>query len=108
MPKAIPRGPEGTIWFGGEPDEVRLCLRVCGADLDPDEVSRVLGCQPSRSQRKGKPVLSPTGEVKRIAHTGSWLLHHPVGAEATIGDAIHDLMSGLPDDRSVWESLTSR
>jgi hypothetical protein len=108
MPKVIPQGPEGTIWIGGEPDEACLCLRVCGDDLDPDAVSRALGCPPSRSQRKGEPVRSSAGEVKRIARTGSWLLDHPVSDEATIGEAIHALLLSLPDDRSVWASLTSR
>jgi hypothetical protein len=108
MPKVIPQGPEGTIWFGGEPDEARLCLSVCGDDLDPDAVSRALGCQPSRSQRKGEPVLSSAGAVKRIARTGSWLLDHPISQEATVGEAIHTLLLGLTDDRSVWASLTSR
>jgi hypothetical protein len=108
MPKVIPQGPEGTIWFGGEPDEARLCLRVCGDDLDPDAVSRALGCQPSRSQRKGQPVLCSTGEVKRMARTSSWLLYHPISEEATVAEAIHALLLSLPDDRSVWASLTSR
>jgi hypothetical protein len=108
MPKVIPQGPEGTIWFGGEPDEARLCLRVCGDDLDPEVVSRALGCPPSRSQRKGQAVLSPAGEVKRIARTGSWLLDRPVGPAATVGEAIHGLLANLPDDQSVWASLTSR
>jgi len=108
MPKVIPQGPEGTIWYGGEPDGARLCLRVCGDDLDPDVVSQALGCQPSRSQRKGQPILSSAGEINRIARTGSWLLDHTVSAEATVGEAIHALILGLPDDRSVWASLTSR
>ena len=108
MSKVIPQAPEGTIWFGGAPDEVRLCLRVCGDDLDPDTVSLALGCQPSRSQVKGHPVLSSAGEVMRIARTGSWLLDHPVNDKATIGEAIHALLLNLPDDRSVWASLTSR
>jgi hypothetical protein len=108
MPKVTPQGPQGTIWFGGQPDETRLCLRVCGDSLDPDAVSRTLGCQPSRSQRKGEPVLSPAGEVRRIARTGAWLLDHPVGADASIGEAIHALLRGLPGDQSVWASLTSR
>lgn len=107
MAKVIPQGPEGTIWFGGDPDEARLCLRVCGHTVDPDAVSRALGCQPSRRQRKGEPVLSSTGAVKRIARTGSWLLDYSVGANATIGEGIKDLLRSLPADRSVWASLTS-
>jgi Domain of unknown function (DUF4279) len=108
MPKVIPQGPEGTIWFGGHPDEVRLCLRVCGDTLDPEAVSRVLGREASRCQRAGQPVLSPAGEVKRIARTGSWLLDWPVGTDATISEAIHALLGSLPADPEVWASLTSR
>jgi hypothetical protein len=108
MPRIIPQGPDGTIWFGGDPDEVHLCLRVCGDALDPDAVSRTLGCQPSRHQRRGEPVLSPNGEVKRVARTGSWLLDYPAGANATVGEAIHALLGSLPADLSVWASLAAR
>ena len=73
-----PTGPEGTVWFGGHPARATLCLRVCGDGLDPNEVTRLLGRAPTRSQRKGQPVLSDSGEVKRIARTGSWLLDEPV------------------------------
>lgn len=71
MPKVIPQGSHGTIWFGGDVNEGHLCLRVRGDHLDPDAVSRAFGCQPSRSQRKGQPVLSPTGETKRIIRMSS-------------------------------------
>ena len=108
MPKVIPQGPEGTIWFGGDPDETCLCLRICGDTLDPACVSRSLGCQPSRTQRKGEPVLSANGEPKRIARTGSWLLNHRVAGDVTIGEAIALLLRTLPADKSVWTSLTSR
>jgi hypothetical protein len=108
MPKIIPQGPEGTIWFGGDPDEARLCLRVCGDALDPDFVSRTLGCEPSRGKHKGEPFFSPTGEVQRIARTGSWLLDYPIDTDATIGEAIEALLKTLPSDKSVWAALTSR
>jgi hypothetical protein len=108
MPKVTPHGPEGTIWFGGGPDEVCLCLRVCGDALDPDTVTRTLGRSPTRSQRKGEPVLSATGELKRIARTGSWLLDCPAAGRATIGETIEQLLRTLPTDESVWASLTSR
>ncbi len=108
MPKVTPQGSEGTIWFGGHPDEVGLCLRVFGDSLDPDLVFRSLGCKPSRSQRKGAAILSPTGESKRIARTSSWLLDYQVTGEATIGEAIELLLGPLPGDGEVWTSLTSQ
>jgi hypothetical protein len=76
-------------------------LRVWGDTLDPNFVTRTLGCEPSRSQRKGAPVLSATGEPRRIARTGSWLLDYPVAGDATIGEAIELLLRTLPTEESV-------
>jgi hypothetical protein len=67
-----------------------------------------LGCEPSRCQRKGEPVLSGNGEPKRIARTGSWLLDYPVARDITIDKAIALPLRTLPADESVWTSLTSR
>jgi hypothetical protein len=108
MAKVIPQGLDGTMWFGGSPDEACLCLRVCGDELDPDEVSQLLGCRPSRQQRKGEPVRPLAGEVKRTARTGSWLLVCPVAAGMPVADAIRALLGRLPADRAIWASLTAR
>jgi Domain of unknown function (DUF4279) len=106
MPR-VPRPtlPKDTAWFGGHPDRAKLCLRVCGDGLDPDEVTRLLGRAPTRSRRKGQPVLTDTGEVKRIARTGSWLLDQPVGGDVTIDEAIESLLGSLPEDEQVWATL---
>jgi hypothetical protein len=72
MPRVPPPNlPKDTVWFGGHPDRAKLCLRVIGDTLDPDEVTDLLGRAPTRSQRKGEPVLSGSGEARRIARTGS-------------------------------------
>lgn len=109
MPRVPPpTGPEGTVWFGGHPARATLRLRVYGDRLDPDEVTRLLGRAPSRSQRKGQSVRSDSGEVKRIARTGSWLLDEPVRDDATIDEAIGSLLGGLPDDEQAWAALGGR
>ena len=53
-----------------------------------------------RGVSKGEPVPFFTGEVKRIAHTGSWLLDHSVRKKATVGEAIHALLARLSDEQS--------
>ena len=109
MPKVPPPStPEGAVWFGGHPDGAELCLRVCGDDLEPDEITRLMGHAPSRSQRKGQSVQNSSGQVKRIARTGSWLLDHPLGAEATIEEGVESLLSGLPSDDRMWAALGQR
>jgi hypothetical protein len=109
MPRVPPPTlPNDAVWFGGYPDRATLCFRVCGDGLDPDEVTRLPGRVPTRSQRKGQPVLTDTGEVKRIARIGSWLLDQPVNGDVTINEAIESLLGILPEDEQVWATLTGR
>src|SRR5438105_3962311 len=109
MPRVPPpSAPGGTVWLGGLPHCAALCLRVCGDDLDPDEITRLIGRRPTRSQHKGQSVLDSAGKVKRVARTGSWLLDHPLGAEATIEEGIESLLGGLPDDNRMWATLGQR
>jgi len=108
VPRFLPNGPPGTVWFGGHPDEVRLSLWVQGDALDPDAVSQALGSIPTRAKRKGDPIRSSTGEVRRIARTDSWLLSWQVGPDTTVTEAIQALFDSLTNDRSVWEMLTAQ
>lgn len=109
MPRIPPPStPESTVWFGGHPDGAALCLRVCGDDLDPAAITRLMGRPPSRSQQKGQAVLDSSGQFKRVARTGSWLLDHPQGAETTIEEGIESLLNGLPDEGRMWAALGER
>jgi hypothetical protein len=109
MPRVPPPTlPEDTVWFGGHPDRATLCLRVCGDNLDPDAVTRILGHASTRSQRKGQPVLSKSGDTKRIARTGSWLLDQPVTGDRTLEDEIESLLRRLPQDAQAWAELRER
>ena len=100
--------PTDAVWFGGHPDRATLCLRVCGDDLDPDVVTRLLGHAPTRLQRKGQQVLSSAGDTKRIARTGSWLLVRPVSHDRTLDDEIGSLLDSLPQESQVWSALSER
>src|SRR5262245_1846363 len=109
MPRVpCPSEPTGTVWIGGDPNRAELCLRVCGDDLDPNEVTRLMGRAPTRSQRKGQPVLDASGQVKRVARTGSWLLDYQLSPEATIAEGIESLLAGLPNDKELWATLGRR
>ena len=47
------RKPEIVGEAGGLVDESRLTLGIHGEDLDPDEISRLLGCAPTSCHRRG-------------------------------------------------------
>ena len=65
---------ERFVRFGGPVDKVTVSLRLFGEDLDPDEVTKLLGCKPTSAARKGDVM---PGRYHRIANKGCWLLKGP-------------------------------
>jgi hypothetical protein len=97
------RKPEIIGEAGGLVDESRLTLGIHGENLDPDEISRMLGCAPSSAHRRGDPRrLGPPWPK------GAWLLSvegkSPIGPE----ELVHLLLSRLPTDDAVWADLRRR
>jgi hypothetical protein len=88
---------------GGPVDETRVTLGFYGEDLDPDEISRELGCEPSFAHRRGDPRRDGIA----IWSQGAWLLtlegRSPSGPDELVGL----LTARLPRDREVWRRLTS-
>ena len=97
------RKPEIVGEAGGLVDESRLTLGIHGEDLDPDEISRLLGCAPSASHRRGDPRPSGPSWPR-----GAWLLSvegkSPMGPE----ELVHLLLARLPTDETLWSGLRRR
>src|SRR5215510_496739 len=111
---APPREPIGkTVYLaGGEVDKTSVSLRFSGDTLDPDEISKLLDCQPTDSYRKGDVLpnnrYSRVVEKSRIARTGMWLLSGNKTGEVSIEKQIFELFSRLTDDLDIWRKLTSQ
>lgn len=63
-----------------------VTLRIGGDDLVPEEITKLLGAQPTATQTKGDKIVGrKTGRV-RIAKMGMWRLHakdrEPEGMDA--------------------------
>jgi hypothetical protein len=97
------RKPEIIGEAGGLVDESRLTLGIHGEDLDPDEISRLLGCAPTSAHRRGD--LRRTGPPWP---KGGWLLSvegkSPTGPE----ELVHLLLARLPADEGLWCDLRRR
>ena len=106
---AIPTcAPPGTVWFGGPIEWFSITLRITSENLVPDQVTKLLGCEPDQSQQKGKPVLHPDGTVMRIAKSGAWRLElKPVATdEWDCAEAMMLVLGRLPKALGVWRQLT--
>ena len=88
-----------------ERDKYSVSLRFFGDDLAPDEVTRLLGCAPTDSARRGDIIRRRTRSY--TAPQGSW---HFSTEQSTddIETQLIGLFARLTDDLSVWQSLTTR
>jgi hypothetical protein len=99
--------PPGTVWFGGSVDKSTLSLRLFGGDLDPEEVSVLLGCAPTVGQRKGARYFAKSGRA-HVAKHGSWRLEAPESEGADLDGQLRWIFSRLTKDLKVWKLLSLR
>jgi len=100
--------PEGTVWFGGPVDRCKVTLRVFGDELDPDSISAMLGCAPTRAEKKGVPI--PTkGASTHVAKRGFWSLSitSEECGEWAVDEVVIALLKKLPSDVTIWRHLTT-
>ena len=83
-------------------------LRICGDDLNPDEITDLLGTSPSHAQRKGDKIVGrKTGHV-RIAKSGMWRLEASDCEPENLDGQVSELLNKTNCDLSVWQRLSSR
>lgn len=83
-------------------------LRIIGDDLVPEDITLILGCEPTSSAFKGQVIRGKKTGQERIARTGSW---HVQAADRTPDDLngqIMEILGRLNQDPEVWASLATR
>lgn len=91
----------------GELSRAVASLRVSGEDLIPDEVTGVLGANPSMAYARGDQVASKHGAA-RVAKFGLWSCAGPETEPADIDAQVRQLLQRLTPDVSVWQQLAKR
>lgn len=82
-------------------------LRIFGDDLHPEEISRLLGCAPTRAWPKGHVQVSKPGrEYKK--KTGGWLLHASDTEPENLDAQVSELVAKLTSDLGTWAELAQR
>jgi hypothetical protein len=85
----------------------RAALRITGEDLQPDEITRLLGAAPTRSHARGDARRRPRGGATSYDF-GMWLIeadpYEPEGIDAQT----EDILSQLSTDLAVWRDLAAR
>jgi hypothetical protein len=96
--------PRVVAIVGGPADESSATLALYGDELDPDAVTTLLGCAPTRAHRKG----DRRREKSVPATTGAWLLRVESRAPDGPGELIERLLSRFPPDPAFWIAVTAQ
>src|SRR5947209_7508900 len=96
--------PSRLVHFGGPIDRACVALRLFGDSLDHDEITRLLGCQPTEA-RCYVDVL-PDKRYHRNASSGVWHLKGTLPEKAEIEEQVLALLSTVTCDLQIWQRLT--
>lgn len=81
-------------------------LRVFGDDLDPADISQLLGAAPTKSALKGSEKICLISGKTRTAKTGSWHLSAVETAPENLNTQVVEILSCLTTDLEVWQQLS--
>ncbi len=82
-------------------------LRVKGDDLRPEEITRLLGCSPTKSQLKDEVIKHPKSGKERIARIGMWSLDAEDRVPSDPDAQVAELLTKLSSDLDIWRSITT-
>lgn len=98
--------PENLVRVGGPVREATVSLRLFGDDLEPAEVTSLLGSQPTEARKKGELIAHSRYHLQ--ARTGSWILKSRLDKSTDLAEQIEALLDLVTSDLDVWRKMTAR
>ena len=83
-------------------------LRIGGNDLDPDEITEILGCEPTQKQTKGQVFIGKTTGRERVAKTGMWCLKVVDREPENLDKQISEILNKLSSNLKRWKSISKK
>ncbi len=83
--------------------ESYVALRIHGDSLDPTEISRIMGCSPTKAYVKGQVQYKT-----KLYTTGGWLLDATVRAPGDFDAQVSELFSRVTKELTVWSNLSGK
>lgn len=93
----------------GEVSRSMASLRISGEDLDPDEITGLLGKAPDMIQRRGQPMRLTRGRTGgAIMGFSSWSLQAEAASPSDLDLQVARILDGTTADMAVWTGIASR
>jgi len=88
--------------------KTKACLRIIGDDLIPNEISSLVGCEPSREMIKGESFSWNKKGKPRLAKAGMWRLEVNDMEPGDLDAQVSELLDQLTDNLEIWRDLSER
>lgn len=85
-------------------DHSAAALRIFGDDLDPENLTRLLRCEPSVAQRTGDVIRYSSGR-ERTVKRGNWRLVANRAEPEDLDGQLRWILSQITNDLSVWKAI---
>lgn len=85
----------------------KVSLLIHGDDLNPEQVTAMLGATPKIAARMGQGFLGQNGRTV-TSKTGKWTFSHGWREPPCVDEQVSELFRVLPDGAEVWCDLTTR
>jgi Domain of unknown function (DUF4279) len=86
----------------------KASLRIYSAALDPEEISRILNCVPTKSFRKGQIIRGSVTGREHVQKVGMWSLAAADREPENLDAQVAELLEKLPGDLAMWGALSER
>ena len=101
-----PRFEHGADFIGevgGGIDETHVTLGIYGKDLNPGEISKLLGCVPTHSHLRGEKRRRGPPAVE-----GAWVFTVKGESPAEPNELLRMLLARIPSGGAFWQELRAR
>ncbi len=79
-----------------------------GEDLDPDEISRLLGGEPTFAHKIGDQFVGRVTKRVRVAKSGMWSISVADRKPGDINGQIAEILNPLSQDIGIWRDIADR
>ena len=86
----------------------QVSLVINGDEIVPEEITQLLGYEPTKAFAKGDILVAPKTGRERVTRHGHWRLSAGIREPANLDEQITELIEKLTPNLDVWKELTSR
>jgi len=83
-------------------------LRISGDNLVPSDITEALGCEPTKSHKKGENIAGKRSENTTIAKNGMWRLIANEQKPENLDAQIIELLGKLSCELEIWREIGSK